>query len=184
MSELSTPATRAQLQLAAAVRDVSSAEWRQVRAFVDWLTSRQGGTTSRCESCGAYVVWGRTVRGKLMPVNPLPHPRGNVTLERTNAGGLLVTVHRNSALPLPGRSYRAHFATCPQARGDELAPKLPAGERCEICDRQLHPVLIAAGERTHGERLGELARQLCTQCGYVLDPRLVERGHTTHLEGP
>lgn len=164
---------------AAGVDRPTKAELTQLRRRLDWLSQRRAGTSDRCPSCQAPVMWTVTANGRSMPIDPLPHPRGIATLERTAAGGRLVTVHsRHEELP-SGTAYRPHFATCPKTRGDRQT-RPPAEVECTICGRPLHPVLVAAGERTHGCKSDR--DPLCSACGWVLHPALVARGITTHLE--
>lgn len=145
------------IQLRAGIRGVSATEMRAVRKRLDWLTARAGGSSERCRSCQAPVLWGATEKGKSMPVDPLPHPRGNITLVGTAAGGYLITVHPRHALPLVPPAYRSHFATCPSAGAirERMATREPAPSDQDV---------------------------LCAVCGYRLDPWLVAAGHTTHLE--
>lgn len=168
-----------QIAAAAGVARPTKAEVSQLRRRLDWLSARRSGSGDRCPSCQAPVMWGVTAKGKSMPIDPLPHPRGIVTIERTAAGGRLVTVHsRHDELP-SGTAYRPHFATCPSTR-DRRQVRPPAETECTVCGRRLHPSLVAAGERSHGCKSAK--DPLCTECGWVLDPSLVARGLTTHLE--
>jgi hypothetical protein len=66
---------------------------------------------SRCRSCEARVVWCETVAGKRMPVDELPSPMGNVTIEPQGSGPPLAVVH---AGPVAGGRL-SHFASCPNA---------------------------------------------------------------------
>jgi hypothetical protein len=66
---------------------------------------------STCRSCGAPIVWARTVRGKMIPLNSAPDPAGNMVLVGPGQAEQ-VTGER---LPLEDR-YMPHHATCPQGR--------------------------------------------------------------------
>lgn len=170
-----------QIALRSGVGRPTKTELTQLRQRLEWLTARQGRTGDKCPSCHAPIIWAVTAKGKTMPVDPLPHPNGNATIERTAAGGVLITIHSRHADLQEGAAYRPHFATCPSTRA-KPARRLPAESECTICGRPLSPALVAAGERTHGCRSDR--DPLCTACGYVLDPTLVARGLTTHLELP
>jgi len=63
---------------------------------------------SRCTSCDGRILWARTPKGKLIPLDPLPDPRGNMVLEGTTA-----RVATAADFPLDGPRYMPHWATCP-----------------------------------------------------------------------
>lgn len=75
-----------------------------------------------CRSCGADVVWAITVNDKTMPVDPDPHPDGNITLTDH-----YLTTHRRGRFrraavlgPLEvelhdGPLWLSHFVSCPDA---------------------------------------------------------------------
>ena len=67
---------------------------------------------SQCRSCGAEVIWIRTVTGQPMPVDVQPCPQGTVRLLRPGIGEVLRVDERADH---DGPLYRAHFATCPHA---------------------------------------------------------------------
>ena len=71
-----------------------------------------------CRSCGAPVTWTVTDAGKRMPVDPEPHPDGNVLIAppaqswdppRATVLGPLEIQAATAAL------HRAHFVTCPDS---------------------------------------------------------------------
>lgn len=73
-----------------------------------------------CRSCGAPLKWTTSAaRGKAMPLDPGPHPQGNVALELDLLGGEAAHVlgaeaaaaARDRGEPL----WMPHHATCPQA---------------------------------------------------------------------
>lgn len=70
-----------------------------------------------CRSCHAPVTWAETRTGKTMPVDPDPHPAGNVQLFQHPSGAQMadvlgpLEVAANGDRPL----HRSHFATCPNA---------------------------------------------------------------------
>lgn len=79
---------------------------------------------SQCKSCGAPVLWVRTMKGKKMPLDPDLTLEGEMILVDLPDGSI-AAVHRSSvsefdgllgAVELaaaPGRT--SHFATCPNA---------------------------------------------------------------------
>lgn len=72
----------------------------------------------RCPSCGAEIVHATTPRGRSMPVNAEPDPRGNVVLHEEHgvlfgsvkAKGCVAYLQAQAA----GKLYMPHHATCPQ----------------------------------------------------------------------
>lgn len=77
---------------------------------------------AHCRSCGAEIIWARSVNGVPMPLDAKPVPDGNVILEDGTArviGGPL-------EVPPGTKLYSAHHATCPDAerwRGRKRPPK-------------------------------------------------------------
>lgn len=65
---------------------------------------------SLCRYCGAPILWARTTKGRRIPLDPDPTPRGNLTM----TDGLAETCRTPLADPLPPL-YTSHFATCPSA---------------------------------------------------------------------
>jgi hypothetical protein len=65
--------------------------------------------TEPCPYCGEEIVWAVTQSGKLMPVNPEPHPAGSLKLFRNRAGRRAVTVVASKSAP---DLHRPHLATC------------------------------------------------------------------------
>lgn len=72
-------------------------------------------TTSTCRSCGARIVWARTVNGKSMPVDADPADSGNVELIPEDTGSAMRAIVHGQA-PLDDRPLHwPHHATCPDA---------------------------------------------------------------------
>jgi hypothetical protein len=69
---------------------------------------------TRCRSCSAVIVWALTREGRLMPVDAIPHERGNLRLRRDDASRLHVEVRASDGQEV---RYRPHFATCRDADG-------------------------------------------------------------------
>lgn len=80
---------------------------------------------ANCSSCGAAILWVKTVNGKRMPLDEYPTPDGNVVL----VDGVAFSAYTLDALE--GRDlYKSHFATCPNSpmhRKPKRAGKEPGG---------------------------------------------------------
>lgn len=73
---------------------------------------------STCESCGAKIIWARTEKGNLMPLNAEPDPGGMFfVLGAVEEGGelRLRTVDEKSLPAAAYKRYTSHFASCPAA---------------------------------------------------------------------
>lgn len=70
---------------------------------------------SDCKSCGAPILWAKTIKGRLIPLDPDPSPKGNIVIGE--AGTALVFNSPAAIAPrLEGEPrYLSHFATCPNA---------------------------------------------------------------------
>jgi hypothetical protein len=80
-----------------------------------WARTPEPRLEGTCRSCGAPVWWlEHTTTGKRSPVDPEPHPAGNIVRE-----GALNTKYRvlhAGEEPAEGEPrYRAHWVTCPMA---------------------------------------------------------------------
>lgn len=64
---------------------------------------------AKCRSCQAEISWYKTPRGKNIPIDPEPHPDGNVQINEVDR--VAIVVHPGTYVPL----YRSHFSTCPTA---------------------------------------------------------------------
>ncbi len=72
----------------------------------------------RCKSCGASIWWARTERGKSIPLDALPDPAGNITLELQPRGERVAVVHGPLALamlPEGVKRWKTHFVGCKSA---------------------------------------------------------------------
>ncbi len=104
-------------------------------------TDGPGGGLGTCRSCGAAVRWAHTAAGRAMPLNPNPHPNGNVALD--DNGRCRVLAARD--LPHPGPTYRPHWATCPKAdahRRRRQRHLIPDGRPCDTCDQPMPADLV------------------------------------------
>lgn len=85
---------------------------------------------SACSGCGAPLVWALTVAGpngpggKLMPLDPVEDPAGNVAVTAPRRGRLLARVLTATEEPDRPTEYVAmtHFASCPQRCHPERPP--------------------------------------------------------------
>lgn len=97
--------------------------------------SPQAVDSARCSACHRPIWWGRTLAGRLMPVDPTPAEAGTVILdadvralellagidlmdsgETSTAGPPAIRVLRKAeARPADVPRYVSHFATCPAA---------------------------------------------------------------------
>jgi hypothetical protein len=71
-----------------------------------------------CKSCGAVIFWGKTIHGRMMPVDAAPSADGNIAIKED--GGIDVlgaeTLNALNKDPLTKPDlYCSHFKTCPNA---------------------------------------------------------------------
>jgi hypothetical protein len=84
-----------------------------------------------CRSCNAVIEWHKTPAGKNIPLDPDPHPQGNLTFD----DALRVVYMRPGSKP---KMYRSHFATCPNA-AQHRKPREPQETRaCFTCGEVGH----------------------------------------------
>lgn len=143
---------RAELLEAGNASSLSDIEWTEVAALLVDATQKAARSSSShaagtCRQCGQPVRWVQTVRGRAMPLDPLPTAAGNVRL-RASGSQVLAFVSGNQDLPLQQPAYRAHAATCPRMHRVKAPPK-EQRPHCRVCGQQMDPVMYAAGERTH-----------------------------------
>ncbi len=141
---------RCGVELASGTGVVDEPGWVDALVALDLALERAvraTGKVTRCGSCDQPVRWVLTLAGKRMPLDPLPHPMGNVVFDVAGSRQL-VRVVANQDLPCPGVSFRAHFATCPDAKSYSRLRMMPP-PRCAACGLAMDRTLYAAGERTH-----------------------------------
>lgn len=61
-----------------------------------------------CKRCRRMIIWLRTERGKAMPVDEIPNPKGNVIL----VNGKAHVLKTDEAKPANVATLMPHFATC------------------------------------------------------------------------
>lgn len=75
------------------------------------MTDRTGAqTVCRSEGCRRPIRWAHTPNGKRIPLDPDPHPDGNVELDERG----IAIVHAQRPLDA-GELYMPHHATCAAA---------------------------------------------------------------------
>lgn len=62
-----------------------------------------------CRSCGAPIIWARTVKDKPILLDAQPHEQGNLELRGRVARYVVPDLNATTT------RYRSHFVTCPQA---------------------------------------------------------------------
>jgi len=60
-----------------------------------------------CKACNAVIEWHKTEAGNNIPIDPEPHPQGNLVFRSAKA-----VYMRPGSEP---KMYRSHFSTCPKA---------------------------------------------------------------------
>lgn len=91
------------------------------------------GSRGLCSSCSKPVVWVKTeARGSQMPLDPKPHPEGNVVLvDIPQTKHQVARVIPNDKLPAEQPAYRSHFVTCPDPRRRPKSDK--RASHCGLC---------------------------------------------------
>lgn len=144
---------RSLVEVAAGARGVPVGVWRVVLQRWDQeacLKLRGSGVVkvARCSSCQTPIRWVTAIpNGKRLPLDVFPHPWGNITV--VDAGKDLVEVHPRVDLPIAGRAYRGHFATCVSAHQHRRAKVTRLLQKCEVCRQPLHPALVDLGDGCH-----------------------------------
>jgi hypothetical protein len=94
---------------------------------------------SKCSTCKAAIIFARSERGTLMPVDAQPHEDGTLALDDTGGpepvARFATAEERTRMLPLIAaalgtispRLHRSHFATCPDAGSHRRKPKRKGG---------------------------------------------------------
>lgn len=70
--------------------------------------------TGKCKSCGASIIWAKTINGKSIPLNADPVDFGNVALINGVAHVLGPSKKNDPGFATTNR-YHSHFGTCPNS---------------------------------------------------------------------
>ena len=76
--------------------------------------------TTHCRSCGAPIIWARTLNGKAMPLDAEPSSAGNITLHDTGdpqapQARVLAGADLFDARSAETTLYLSHYASCPDS---------------------------------------------------------------------
>jgi hypothetical protein len=66
--------------------------------------------TVPCKACGAPMIWVRTAKGKMMPLDAEPTPDGTWGIGEDG-----VAYHQEPSDLFAGMLRKSHYATCPAA---------------------------------------------------------------------
>lgn len=98
--------------------------------------------TSPCNgpTCTAHVRWVYTLAGARMPLEPDPHPDGNVIRVRLEDGSIRAKVLTGVELPAQQTAWMPHWRNCPDSplyreRKTRIGPK------CKACEAPMDPDL-------------------------------------------
>lgn len=89
--------------------------------------------TARCNDCHAPIWFGRTLKDKRMPLNPIPVEEGNVVVDQvemaldqlggTLDGARVRTLSKGERVGPDVARYVCHLATCTKRRAKRSAPR-------------------------------------------------------------
>lgn len=91
-------------------------EWRQTHNLRRQGTDIRNRQEALCRSCGGYIVWVRTEKGKMMPLEPGEDPGGRFILTRyVDSGGRRVVhwVRDDELEEYTQPRFESHYGTCP-----------------------------------------------------------------------
>jgi len=85
--------------------------------------------TAECKGCRALMIWTTTDKGKKLPLNAEPDPKGTYTIDVTYHGGASPTYHAvfvglMNSEEFKGKRYVPHWTTCPERA--QFGKKRPA----------------------------------------------------------
>lgn len=102
-----------------------------------------------CPACGVRIEWHLTHNGKMMPLDPEPHPEGKFYF----GAGLKLHVGIRGLRP---KMYRCHWDTCRKGaeskRKHDVERGRAAGDQCERwdCEREdSHRHCFVCGQTDH-----------------------------------
>lgn len=129
-------------------------------------------------NCRAIIRWVLTEAGRRMPIDPTPHPAGNIVRVDIPGVGVRARVLGGGQLPVlpPAQAWRQHRVTCPAAVA-ERAKSGGVGPRCAdpACGLPMDPDLAVREQwRVHPSCTDPAAPRPTTppsspaQCGEAL----------------
>jgi hypothetical protein len=98
----------------------------------------------RCYACLAPLRWELSEGDRRIPLDPDPHPDGNVIIVPGKRGGVRARVLGGGQLPAQQEAYRPHWVTCP-ASMDFKRRRHAAAPKCRGCQMPM-PADLAAAE--------------------------------------
>jgi len=112
------------------------------------------------------VVWAKTeARGKSIPLDPEPHPDGNVVLVPVpQSRHAVARVLQATALPVDpgdGPAYLSHFVTC---RAGRPARRRRTQHSCQLCPWVVSKSVRAEADRLWREHYQERHHDRCRSC--------------------
>lgn len=66
-------------------------------------------------TCGALILWAKTAKGRPIPLNATPDPKGNIELRDGVARFVKADPNADLSLLDPPTRYTTHFVNCPHA---------------------------------------------------------------------
>ncbi len=75
-----------------------------------------------CDSCGAPIVWGRTIAGRWMPVDAKPCPEGCVFQLASGRWRVLTEDEQRRGRESGAELWMPHWSSCPSAEAHRVSP--------------------------------------------------------------
>lgn len=97
-------------------------EWRKTHEWRRQGTNLRNRQEALCRSCGGYIIWVRTEKGKMMPLEPGEDPAGRFILTRwLDSGGRRIVhwVRDDELEEYTQPRYDSHYSDCPAKREKE-----------------------------------------------------------------
>jgi hypothetical protein len=74
----------------------------------------------KCRRCAAPIRWGKTAKGRRMPLDAEPNPEGNVVM--LDEFGNVRVLKKDEEPPRGVARWMPHWASCPHAEAFRNAP--------------------------------------------------------------
>jgi len=91
-------------------------------------------------TCTALIRWVITLANARMPLEPDPHPDGNVIRVRLEDGSIRARVLTGNELPAQQTAWMPHWRNCPDSP-EFRKRKARTGPRCKACEQPMDPDL-------------------------------------------